>query len=74
MSVFPAYDAQVARATAVEPAAATATDDKVFARVAPSIDAPTASLCEAHAQTTDLGVEKATERTNKNGRQSSLRG
>jgi len=39
MSVFPAYDAQVARATAVEPATVAATDEKIFASVASSIDA-----------------------------------
>ncbi|SAK62751.1 diguanylate cyclase/phosphodiesterase with PAS/PAC sensor(s) [Caballeronia pedi] len=39
MSVFPAYDAQVARATAVDPATVTAADEKVFAGVASSIDA-----------------------------------
>ncbi|KXV02600.1 diguanylate phosphodiesterase [Caballeronia megalochromosomata] len=39
MSVFPAYDAQVARATAPDPATVTASDEKVVASVAPSIDA-----------------------------------
>ncbi|SAK62143.1 diguanylate cyclase/phosphodiesterase with PAS/PAC sensor(s) [Caballeronia temeraria] len=39
MSVFPAYDAQLARATALEPASVAATDEKIFASVASSIDA-----------------------------------
>jgi len=39
MSVFPAFDAQVARVTAADPATVTATDEKVFAGVASSIDA-----------------------------------
>ncbi|SAK52346.1 diguanylate cyclase/phosphodiesterase with PAS/PAC sensor(s) [Caballeronia calidae] len=39
MSVFPAYDAPVARATAVEPATVAATDEKTCACVAPSIEA-----------------------------------